>query len=370
MVDVLVLYLASSIATDPSDAGLRSAIIAHTANIESFRRYDCTFRVTQAVANNELDAIAGNLQNGKSYLARLVVDGDKDHYWDFVTKEEIPKAVKLDKKTSVISAFASGQHLISDGKNQAAYEPIMKMLAVRPFGKAKSELVPNTPLGLGREGFRDEYGIDKMLALSDTVLKNLGVKPIRDIPCIGGLLQIQQPGRHEIEIWMDPAASYLPRRMEIRYGSLPNTVQVTEVLSIDGQRHFPQRIVRTISRKGSNSVMVFETVVTNLTVDKPVDPAVLRVSVPAGTSVTDQSTDRLISFFKLKQDESFGPDDVATLIEMLETHKLANQTGKRLDTSIDAYRPSRFRGWVFVIPSLLLLTIYWFWRGAGTKSPL
>lgn len=149
--------------------------------------------------------------------------------------------------------------------------------------------------------------------------------------------------------FLDPSRGYLPARVNERYkvkptlsGEPKTQVFLIKARECSGQRWFPERtLIVDAPEHPGDRYDVKEIKVISLDVDSKPSDDDFKLEVPAGTQVHMQ--DKLSKgFFRLKQDEKIGVNDLPGLLEMLDKVK----STPLMDTAVKHRRPYFWLRWL------------------------
>jgi hypothetical protein len=355
LVGLLILNsLVGEVGTDANAHALQAALVGMSANIESMVQFDCRYRLNKAVAADWESARNGRWENVVGHDARLVIDGDRLHYWDMVNAEDIIKRAKASKRAPTrIEAFGVGQHIIAKDGHQVSYDPILKTASLRPAGKAEHSYVVS-PLGFLIAGHEFRTGLGRWLRNNSPMVKAIDAETIEGQHCISG---VYSDPNLTIRFHLDPNAGYLPRLITTEEAGLAyNEVQTLQTVAVSRGRYFPTRIRKLIRIGPSQTIHVMELTVKELAVDTAPDAESFRFRMPAGTTIQDDTpTTGLTPFFRLKQDELVGPNEIAAFFNIFDEMARRTPDSPRVDTALAPHLPRQWRIWPFLLPTAILL---------------
>jgi hypothetical protein len=327
---------------DTKEAAGRAAIIGYSANVDSFPFYRCRYRITQAEAKSIGDALQGKIINARSYDNLLTVNRPRVRYQGFAPKPDFSKPERLPGGEVRVLAFGHSGGYLSNGKNELAYEPGLQTLHV---SSDDMEPIDLTPFGPGHP-LRGKQRPDAMLRDGKRyVPKWLGHEDFDGRAVITVSfddMEEQQLGRTSFSFAFDPTRGHsLVRRIRYLNGSETEHAVLTHIRECANGRWFPERCVYAAlpTRPGDN-VYLLEVRVLELECDNPPKDEEFTVRIPAGTAVAAPRFVESRFFFRLKQDEEIGLNDLSKLLEMVQ--RVRDQP--RMDTAIPRTNPYKWYG--------------------------
>lgn len=352
-----------------AETDARAAIVANSANYDSFRYYKCRFRTTKGEALSVADALAGNLQNVSSWDSRVAVDGDREACEGFAPPPDPKKGIPIKDGGKMVYSPGDSSRYVSNGPQQLRY--LLPFQGASLTSIAKQPYYYNTtPLNLLSLGHRNVFGPAALLTQPERyVFTFVGAEEVLGRPVLTVRFDDRQIVRFPEgdtsfanTFSLDGSQGCIPVRMiGLRNGKIRSEIYVTEVAACKRGQWFPLRVVRIDTPTLAPTPFgVTELRVTELDADHRPDARDLSVPLPAGTGIWERDTPW--HAFRLKQDEAVGPDDLPKLFAMLE--KVDKQP--LMDTAIPRTSPYRWLGWSIGIGVALAACVgvaFWIRRG-------
>jgi hypothetical protein len=322
----------------------KTAIIAYAANVKSFPFFQCRYSITSAQARSVSDAIHGKFINAITYDARLIVDGEKDLYEGLTppvppSEKGIPVSGK--KGMYLVPAPINSDRYLSDGQREMNYCPQLRSLGLWSVEKGHHGIA-HTPLGMHCVEHRNTRGPDVLMSQTDRYdVFSEGLGDLDGQPVVTVRFK-DKKDKFVTAFSLDVAHGYLPRRViTCPDGEHPRLqVFVTDFRECSNQRWFPDRSLLVHVPDQGDLYSVRELKVLDLDADHRPAASEFTIAIPAGTAVVDGPGDTTM-FFRLKQDEKLGTEDMARLSDML----VKVSTTPLMDTAVPHTSPFRWLRW-------------------------
>jgi hypothetical protein len=362
-----------SSAQAPVDSAQLLAVAANSyrANLEAFDYVTCRYTVTWGFAKSLDDALAGRLEpNSRTASVVFYKDGKKIRYRieeDAATKATLDKPPKPEKMAEIpglkggpVVPFMTTNYLLNENHG-LIFDQRANNANIYDGGSQKAkEVDPYFLLAILQVNTKYDFGL-----LADQVARG-ETKSIENVA----------PGEGQFKTTFqfseDPTVTFT---IDLKRGSLPtridrmykkgeagiSSVVVPQIRSCSKGRWFPERVVTFMKQFPTQSpCLVKDFKVTELDVDHRPPADAFTIDLPAGTIVNQFEDPR--KFFKTRQAERVGPDDLARMEQLTEKVPVVPQT----DTTI--VTPPRYT-WVWyavagVIGLLIVAYIVWRYRAS------
>jgi hypothetical protein len=311
----------------------------YRANLEAFEYLTCHYSITWGFTNSLEDAIASKLEpNSHTAKCEIIKDGKLIRFRlveDTATKSTLDKATP--QKTPGFPGVASGplvpwttsdyvlnadRGLLFDPRNHTAniYRTVAKE-GVDPYYFL-------TMLGVNT---KHDFGL-----LADQATKGESHFTV-GAGSDGGRVPFvfRLPKDQTLSVFIDLNRGALPVRVEHSYDNsqLKSITLVPEIRPCSKSRWFPDRIVSFVKQSNTQSpCLVRDYKVTDLDVDRRPSRDAFFIDIPAGTVICQFDDSR--KYFKTRQPEKVGPDDLARIEQLTVEVPRVPQT----DTTIVAHR--------------------------------
>lgn len=348
-----------------SDQILAVAANGYRANLESFEIVTCRYTVTWGFAKSLDDALAGRLEPGaRTATAVFYRDGQSLRFRieeDAATKAALDKPHNPEKMSEIpglrggpLVPFMTADYLLNESHG-FHFNPRHHAGTMYDQGTEKGKQVdPYFLMANLQVNSKYDFGL-----LADQAARG----EIRYTPVA---TSSEGHFRATFHFATDPTVSFT---IDLTRGSLPTRIEKLYANGADGAsyvvvpqiracskgRWFPERIVTFAKQTPTQSpCLVKDFKVIELDVDNRPPKDALTIDLPAGTVINQFADSR--KYFKTRQPEKIGPDDLARIQHLTETVPQEPLT----DTTI--VLPRSYRWLWYVVGGIALLVLAFFGR--------
>ena len=333
-------------------------------NFESIKNMTCKYSVTWGFAKTLDEAVVGKISNPRIASVLLFKNGDTMKY--IITEDAVTKGI-LDKPTvpkadSMIPGVKSGPLLpfvsseeLNNRKMGLIFSSRNKQVNIYDTSEIKkNQLKPDYILNPIFVDLEYDFATLSRMAIDQEISSNI-IKPFKDQIASLSFRSAKDP---TLTFEIDLSQGSIPIKIERKYESSKSFAvsQVTRIRELPNKRWFPERTVTFLKQTPDQTpclTKIYE--VQELIVDIPPAPEDMMITIPAGTNVCQFSNS--LKYFKAKQQERIGPDDLVRIKQLTEEVPKIPQ----VDTVI-VQPASRLWPWYLLGTAIILILSGFIWR--------